>query len=164
MNRDLIAGAVLLAIAGAYYATIDTIAESTLSDEVGAAGLPRLLAALLALIAVVMMARAVLAARAARKATAAVHHPDEDEENDASVPRALGLLLIGAGYVVLLPYAGYVVCVALLIAAIALYEGAARSWVVPAAAIGGATLYWAIFVKLLGVHQPAGMFFQGWLS
>ena len=164
MNRDLVAGAVLLAIAGAYYNTIGDIAESTLSDEVGAAGLPRLLAGLLALIAVVMMARALLTALKSRKAVATPRGSDEDEEENASVPRAAGLLLIGAGYVVLLPFAGYVVCVALLIAAVALYEGAARSWVIPAAAIGGATLYWAIFVKLLGVHQPAGILIQGWLS
>ncbi|MCK0206641.1 tripartite tricarboxylate transporter TctB family protein [Starkeya koreensis] len=164
MNRDLIAGAVLLAIAGAYYVSIGTIADSTLSDEVGAAGLPLALAGLLALIALVMMARAVLATRAARRAGGPVAAVEDDEEGDASVPRALGLLLIGAAYVVLLPYAGYVLSVALLIAAVAFYEGAARSWVIPAAAIGGAALYWAIFVKLLGVHQPAGILVQGWLS
>lgn len=164
MNRDLIAGAVLLAIAGAYYASIGTIAESTLSDEVGATGLPLVLSGLLALIAVVMMARAALTIRAARRAAVPAGVAGEDEDSDASVPRALGLLLIGAAYVLLLPYAGYVIGVALLIGAVALYEGAPRSWVIPAAAIGGAALYWAIFVKLLGVHQPAGILIQGWLS
>ena len=77
------------------------------------------------------------------------------------LPRAVGFLLFGAAYVIVLPFVGYVVGTALLIGAVALYEGAARNWVVPAAAIGGGVFYWAIFVKLLGVHQPVGSLFQG---
>lgn len=162
MRQDYLSGGVLLALAAAYYVATGNIAESTLSDEIGATGLPRLLAMLLALIGLALLVRTALADRAARRArvTAA---PAEEEEG-ASLPRAVGLLLIGGAYVVLLPFIGYFLSVALLIGAVAFYEGAARSWVLPAAALGGATLYWAIFVKLLGVHQPAGTLFQGWLS
>jgi hypothetical protein len=56
------------------------------------------------------------------------------------------------------------VSIALLIGAIAFFERAERPWIVPAVAIGGAILYWAIFVKLLGVNQPAGSLWQGLLS
>jgi putative tricarboxylic transport membrane protein len=31
-------------------------------------------------------------------------------------------------------------------------------------ALGGAALYWAVFVKLLGVNQPVGAIWQGLLS
>lgn len=164
MNRDFLSGGVLLAIAAAYYLASGTIAESTLSDEVGATGLPHLLAALLAFIAVALMARAALAHRAARRAAGPARDLAEDEEDGASLPRAVGLLLLGAAYVVLLPLLGYVIAVALLIAGVALYEGAARNWIIPAAALGGAALYWAIFVKLLGVHQPTGTLLQGLFS
>ncbi len=162
MRQDYLSGGVLLALAAAYYAATGNIAESTLSDEIGATGLPRLLAMLLALIGLALLVRTALADRAARRARATAA-PAEEEEG-ASLPRAVGLLLIGGAYVVLLPFIGYFLSVALLIGAVAFYEGAARSWVLPAAALGGATLYWAIFVKLLGVHQPAGTLFQGWLS
>lgn len=162
MKRDFLSGGVLVALAAAYYIASGSIAESTLSDEIGATGLPRLLAMLLALIGLALLVRTALADLAARRNR--VPQVAAEEEEGASLPRAIGLLLIGGAYVVLLPFIGYFLAVALLIAGVALYEGAARSWVLPTAALGGATLYWAIFVKLLGVHQPAGTLFQGWLS
>jgi hypothetical protein len=162
MKRDFLSGGVLIALAAAYYIATGTIAESTLSDEIGATGLPRLLAMLLAFIGLALIARTAFVALAARRAN--VPQAAADEEEGAPLPRAVGLLLIGGAYVVLLPFIGYFLSVALLIGAVAFYEGAARSWVLPTAALGGATLYWAIFVKLLGVHQPAGSLFQGWLS
>lgn len=164
MRQDYLSGGVLLALAAAYYAATGTIAESTLSDEIGATGLPRLLALLLALIGLALLVRTALADLSARRTRVPAIAAEEEEEEGASLPRAIGLLLIGGAYVVLLPFLGYFLSVAMLIGAVAFYEGAARSWVLPTAALGGATLYWAIFVKLLGVHQPAGSLFQGWLS
>lgn len=162
MRQDYLSGGVLLALAAGYYAATGTIAESTLSDEIGATGLPRLLAMLLAFIGLALLVRTAFADLSARR----THVPQvaAEEEDGASLPRAVGLLLIGGAYVLLLPFLGYFLSVAMLIGAVAFYEGAARSWVLPTAALGGATLYWAIFVKLLGVHQPAGSLFQGWLS
>ncbi|MFC7395719.1 tripartite tricarboxylate transporter TctB family protein [Chelatococcus sp. GCM10030263] len=155
MNKDLISGIVLFAVAGLYYHFTGDIADSTLSDEVGATGLPVILAALLAILAVLLIGRSLVVARP----RAAVAAGDGDEA--ARPPRALGFLLFGAAYIVLLPLIGYGASIALLIAGIALYEGAARNWVVPAAAVGGAVLYWAVFVKLLGVNQPLGILLQG---
>ncbi|UXN57090.1 tripartite tricarboxylate transporter TctB family protein [Phyllobacterium zundukense] len=156
MNKDLISGVVLLAVSGTYYAWSSQIADSTLSDEVGATGLPHVLSIILAILAVLLIARAMLFRRA-RTATASA----DADEGDAGLPRAIGFLLLGAVYVFVLPFIGYVAGTALLIGAVALYEGAPRNWVVLAAAVGGAVFYWAIFVKLLGVHQPAGSLFQG---
>jgi hypothetical protein len=156
MSKDLISGVVLLAISGTYYAWSGGIADSTLSDEVGATGLPHVLSFVLAILAVLLIVRAILVSRA-RTAIAT----GADEGSDARLPRAIGFLLLGAVYVFVLPFIGYVAGTALLIAAVALYEGAPRNWVVLAAAGGGAVLYWALFVKLLGVHQPVGSLFQG---
>ncbi|MGA0564373.1 tripartite tricarboxylate transporter TctB family protein [Ancylobacter sp. VNQ12] len=161
MNKDGWSGIVLLALAGAYYWASGTIANSTLEDEVGAVGLPHALAVALALLGLILVARAVLAARADAGLAGG---GEEDEERDAKIPRALGFLAFGAAYVLLLPYVGYLLGVALLIGTVALYEGAPRRWTVPAAAIGGALLYWAVFVKLLGVNQPVGTLFQGLFS
>ncbi|MBS7544571.1 tripartite tricarboxylate transporter TctB family protein [Ancylobacter oerskovii] len=158
MNKDAWSGVALLAVAGIYYWATGAIPDSTLEDEVGAVGLPHVLALVLALLGLILLVRGVLAARS-EAATA-----PEDEERDARLPRALGFLALGAAYVLLLPYVGYLLGVALLIGAVALYEGAPRNWTLPAAALGGAVLYWAVFVKLLGVNQPVGTLFQGLFS
>ncbi|NLS04113.1 tripartite tricarboxylate transporter TctB family protein [Rhizobium sp. P32RR-XVIII] len=157
MNKDLISGVVLLAIAGTYYTWSTQIADSTLSDEVGAGGLPQVLSVILAILAVILIARALLVARLRTAAAAG----SDDEDDNARLPRAIGFLLFGAAYIFLLPFVGYIIATALMIGAVALYEGAPRTWVVVAAAIGGGVFYWAVFVKLLGVHQPMGLIFQG---
>ncbi|WGD30585.1 tripartite tricarboxylate transporter TctB family protein [Ancylobacter sp. WKF20] len=157
MNKDGWSGLVLLALAGAYYVATGSIANSTLEDEVGAIGLPHALAVVLALIGIAIFLRGLRAGRAPAD-------PHDEEDADVRLPRALGFLAFGAVYVLILPFAGYLVSVALLIGAVALYEGAPRRWTVPAAAIGGAILYWAVFVKLLGVNQPAGTLFAGLFS
>jgi putative tricarboxylic transport membrane protein len=154
MNKDALSGLVLLLIAGLYYAATGSIADSTLSDEVGATGLPRVLSFALAGLGLLLVVRSLLAARAASQ-------PQAEKDGDAGFPRAVGFLMFGAAYVLALPYLGYVVSIALLIGAIAFFERAERPWIVPAVAIGGAILYWAVFVKLLGVNQPAGSLWQG---
>ncbi|AYD03653.1 tripartite tricarboxylate transporter TctB family protein [Neorhizobium sp. NCHU2750] len=163
MNKDLFSGPALLAVAGIYYTWSTQIADSTLSDEIGAAGLPQVLAALLAILSLCLIIRSLLSAKArtAQLAATGVAEDDEEEDFNAPLPRAVGFLLFGAIYICLLPFVGYVVSTALLIGAIALYEGAPRTWVVIAAAVGGGVLYWAIFVKLLGVNQPAGSLLGG---
>ena len=159
MNRDTLSGLALLVLAGAYYRAMGAIAESTLSDEVGATGLPRILVIALAGLGVILLMRSLFVAK---EASASGESGDRDEE--ATLPRAIGFLLLGAAYVLILPYVGYIAGVALLIGVVAFYEGAPRSWTLPVAALGGAILYWAVFVKLLGVNQPAGVIFQGLLS
>lgn len=164
MNTDVLSGVVLLVIAGLYYWLAGSIPDSTLSDEVGATGLPYALTYALAALGLLLVVRSLQAVRRARPVVVEEVEGEEDAEKDARLPRAVGFLLFGAAYVLLIPYVGYIVGIALLIAAITLYEGAAWRWTVPAAAIGGAVLYWAIFVKLLGVSQPAGTLFQGLFS
>lgn len=160
MTKDGWSGLILLVLAAAYYWAARDIPESTLSDEVGATGLPHLLAVALAGLGLILLVRSLLN----KPARAVGAEAENGDGNRASLRRAIGFLLFGAGYAAVLPYLGYVVGVALLIAAVALYEGAPRRWTVPAAAIGGAVLYWAVFVKLLGVNQPVGAIFGAFLS
>jgi cell division protein FtsW (lipid II flippase) len=164
MAKDLLSGVVLIAVAGIYYTWSTQIADSTLSDEIGAAGLPQVLAVILVILGLCLVGRTLLSARMNAATAGAAVDDDEEEDRNAPLPRAVGFLLFGAAYVFLLPFVGYIISTALLIAAIALYEGAPRTWVVLAAAAGGGILYWAIFVRLLGVNQPMGSLFQGLFS
>lgn len=156
MKRDLVSGLVLLVIALLYYAATNSIAESSLSDEVGATGLPRALTYALAALGLLLVLRTVLVAQPVRQPA-----KDSDSDEDARLPRAVGFLLFGAGYVLLLPILGYFVATALLIGSVALFERAQRPWVVVITALGGAVLYWSVFVKLLGVNQPVGAIWRG---
>ena len=157
MNKDLLSGLVLLLIAGLYYVGSGTIADSTLSDEVGASGLPRVLSVVLAGLGLLLVVRSLIAVRPAARAS-------KEEADGSRLPRAIGFLAFGVGYVLLLPILGYIVSIALLIMGVALFERAERPWFVPVTAIGGAVLYWAIFVKLLGVNQPIGSLWQSLVS
>jgi hypothetical protein len=71
--------------------------------------------------------------------------------------RAAGMLAIGIVYVFALPYLGYIVSLALLIAATAWYQERAFGrwlWVI---AIVGAVVFWIIFVQVLQIDEPAGI-------
>ena len=149
MNKDVVSGSVLLLVAAGYYWATLQIADSSLSDEVGAQGLPRILAFLLAGLALLILVRGVLVSPK-RLATS-----DTDEDPDASPRRALGFLAIAAGYVLVSPLVGYGPALAFLIAAVAIYEGVKPSWRTAAIAIGGAAVFWLLFVQLLGVEQPS---------
>ena len=75
--------------------------------------------------------------------------------------RAFGLLIIGVIYLFMLAFLGYVLSIALLFAAVAFYLGAAFNWRMMLIAAAGAVVLWTIFVILLGVPMPAGLFSQG---
>jgi hypothetical protein len=155
MRKDLFASIGLLVLAAAYYLYATTIPQSTL-DEPGVPGpssLPTVLAAFLALIAITLGARA-LAAEPARS-----RPKDEDKEDEAPWPRALGVLVIGALYIPVADLIGYWGALLLLIGGLSVYEGMKPSWRTAAVALGGATFFWLLFVVILGVRQPQGVLF-----
>lgn len=155
MHKDLFSSAALLAVAGAYYIASSRILDTSLSDEVGARGLPTVLAALLALLALGIGFRALALSPAGRRASTP---PVADDEPEAAPLRALGLLVIGALYIPIAWIAGYIPAIALLLIMVALYEGARFSWRVIAIAVMGAAFFWLLFIVLLGVSQPQGFY------
>jgi putative tricarboxylic transport membrane protein len=150
MNKDVLSGGVLLLVAAAYYWATLQIPDSSLSDEVGAQGLPRILAFLLAGLALLILARGFLVAPKPLASDV-----DAADDPDAFPRRALGLLAIAAGYVLVSPLVGYGPALAILIAAVAIYEGTKPTWRMAAVAVGGALVFWLLFVQLLGVEQPS---------
>ncbi len=67
------------------------------------------------------------------------------------------MLLIGMAYLALVGTIGYLPAVALLLLATARYVGRPWSLELVAVATGGAVLYWLIFVRLLGIPLPPGL-------
>jgi putative tricarboxylic transport membrane protein len=150
VKQEIAGGAALLVLATVYLIGASGIPHSTLSDEVGARGLPYLLGVLLAIVSVGIMARGVFAPAAGAA---------EDDEKSSSLPRALGvfacaLLFIGVAWL-----AGYLIAAIAALLAVMLYEGAKFDFRVVAIAVGGAISFWLFFVYFLGVEQPIGRLF-----
>lgn len=145
MNRDAVFGGVTLTIAIVYYAMAAAIPESLLADAVGPQGLPESYAVVLAGLSLILIARATIRTSGLRR------------EGLAAGFRPLGLLLIGILYVATVSWLGYVPSLAALIAATAYYQGGIVNRQVVLVAASGAVCFWLLFVVLLGISQPAGL-------
>jgi hypothetical protein len=153
-RTDFAVGAGAIVLAAAYLLLAGRIPESLLSDTVGAAGMPRTVGWALAAVGLLLCVRSVFG-RAS---------PPADEETTAGVRphlRAIGLLAILFGYVLLAPWLGYAVATGLLLAAAAAYAGAPRTrnlLLVPALA---AVLFWFLFVQAFGIAMPGSLLLGG---
>lgn len=153
MNRDIAGGIALAVFAALYIWGAGQIQHSSLSDGVGARGIPLVLGILLVVIAAAIIGRAWLAG--ARGIAVG------NEDDNGRLPRVLGLLACGVLYMVAGWLAGYVIAVFITMTAISVYEGAPWGVRTLAVAASGAVAFWLIFVKLLAVAQPAGLLFGG---
>ena len=142
MSRDGALGIAGLVLAGAYYLMAADVPESQLADAVGPQGLPKIYAAVLAGLSLILIARS-FTRRAA-------------DEKAPPLLRPLGLLAFGAVYIAVVPWLGYVMSIALLIAATAWFQGGVFTTRIALVSVGGAALFWLMFVQLLGVPHPPG--------
>lgn len=147
MGREMVFGGAMLVLSAAYYGMADRLPVSQLSDAIGPEGLPKIYALALAALSLLLIAGAVAARR--RAAAAA--------EARAPVSRVAGMLLMGAAYIVLAPWIGYPIAIAALIAATTYYQGGAFTREAGLVAVSGGVLFWLLFVVLMGIEQPAGI-------
>jgi hypothetical protein len=165
MHTDLAFGLIALAVAVAYYLMAAAIPETVLGDAVGAAGLPKLYAYILGALALVLIARS----SRQRAAGSGEGNSDQlsalsDQEEGTEAARrsgqpwlrAAGIVLLGVAYILIVPWAGYMPALAVLIGATAYYEGV-RDRRVVIVAIVGAAFFWVLFVRFLGIAQPSGL-------
>jgi hypothetical protein len=147
MNADVVFGGAAFALAVAYYLIAATIPSSLLADAIGPQGLPKTYAILLAGLSLLLIVRSVRL-KPDRRQTTASRQP---------LWRVAGLLAIGVAYVVVVPWLGYLPSLAALIMATTYYQGGAFNRQVVVIALGGAVVFWLLFVVLLGIPQPAGL-------
>ena len=147
MNRDFVFGAACLALAAGYYGMAAAIPESALSDTVGPQGLPQTYAIVLAALSSLLIVRSIGHARG-RAATPAHASP---------MLRVAGMLLIGIVYLAAVPWLGYVLALTGLIAATTYYQGGGLNARVAAVALSGALFFWLLFVAVLGIPHPPGI-------
>jgi len=160
MSRDAALALLTLAVAAAYYALAVAIPPSDLADAVGPQGLPVSYAMVLGGLSLVLLVRSTLvrmragvAARPGEVTTPA----SESATRRHRGWRVAGMLLIGAGYVAVVPWLGYAVTIGLLLALTTWYQGGIFGRRVAIVAVAGALLFWLLFVQLLGIAQPSGL-------
>jgi putative tricarboxylic transport membrane protein len=159
VTRDTGVGLGLLLLAGLYWLGADRIRVSRLEGIVGAQAVPKALAVSLAILAALLIAQDLWRAR---RAAAAVGGRNGEAGGAQAHQRAAGMLLIGTGYLVVVSTIGYVPAVALLVLATARFMGRAWSAELILLAVGGALLYDLLFVRLLGIPLPPGIWPGVW--
>jgi hypothetical protein len=160
MTRDAWIGVVFLAFAVVYWIAADGIRISPLDGPVTAAGLPKSLAYAMGVLAMLLIVRSLAVKRIVTAKPAAAEGGDEKESDLGNVRqhlRAVGMLVIGVGYLLMVPYLGYTLSILGLVLATAVYSGArfgAKTALI--ASLGGVFFYF-FFVKLLHIPQPPGL-------
>jgi hypothetical protein len=158
MTRDSAVAVGLILLAGLYWRGAGQIRVSPLEGVVGAQAVPKSLAVGLAALSALLIAQDLWRGRRAAAA------PGQESEVSGTYAhlRAAGMLLIGIGYLVLVSTIGYAPAVALLVLATALYLGQGLSARLVAVALGLALFYYLMFVRLLGIPLPPGIWPGAW--
>ncbi len=144
MNRDLVFGVACLAFAAGYYLMAAAIPESALSDAVGPQGLPKTYAVVLGALSLVLILRS----WKTRLSVSARRVP---------IMRVAGMIVIGTVYLAVVPWTGYILALAGLIAATTYYQGGGLNGRVALVAVSGAVFFWILFVAVLGIPHPPGI-------
>ena len=127
-------------LTAAYWMAAHALPTSFLADAVGADGVPKVLAGMLAVFSLLIGLRAL---RQRAESAARKNHG-----------RALLIAVLGFGYLLVVPFAGYLVSIALLAAVAALHYGAPRRPGVALFGVGTALVLWLVFGALLGIALP----------
>ena len=151
MPSDLVFGCVMLAASVGYYLLATAVPRSLLDDVIGPQGLPKAYALLLAGLSILQIMRSLL-----RRRDGAMMSAVSRSGQLRSLWRAGGMLAIGAGYLVVVPWIGYIPSIAGLIFVTILYQKGGSRRRAAVVAVSGALFFWVLFVQLLGIPQPAG--------
>ena len=168
MTRDTWIGIVMLGFAGLYWVGADGIRVSPLDGPVTAAGLPKSLAYALGGLALLLILRSLtlkfMAAKAAAGSGAGsgTGSAPADAEAAGGIAwrrhlRAAGMLGLGIGYLLIVPYLGYTLTVIGLLLATALYIGAKFGPKTLAIAGIGGVFFYLLFVQFLHIPLPPGL-------
>ncbi len=147
-GREIALGGFVVVLAAGYFAAAAALPVSLLTDEVGASGVPKLLAVSLGILGAMQLGRTVLFPVSVDLA--------DGPRGAATHARAFGMLAIGTVYTLATPYLGYPVALAALIFVVAAYVGLRPSPRLGLVAVTGALFFWFTFVKLLGISMPVG--------
>ena len=168
LPRDVWIGVLFLILTALYWRSASTIPISPLDGVVNAAAMPHALAVAMAAFCCILILRALavewLFVRAARVAAqsgsgAVASRPDTGEKDGTLRDhlRAAGMLAIGIVYLLILPYLGYILSMTALVLSASVFIGARAGLYTLAVAVGTAVVFYLLFVLLLDIPMPAGV-------
>ena len=151
---DRISGGLGMLLAAGYIVNAQSIEDSLLADAVGAAGVPTGVGVVLLIASLFLFVKSFKS-----KASMLNETEEEPSEGGSQHPHAmaLGLLLILAAYVFLLPILGYVLSVGLLVGAAAWFAGARRYTSLVLCAVLAGPVLWFVFDWTLEIRLPVGL-------
>ena len=156
LTKDLWIGLTVLLVAAVFWFEAGKIRISPLDGPVNAAGLPRSLAYALGALAIILMLRSLIG-------TALGYRSTSDETGESTLAdvmrphlRAVGMLAIGVGYLLIVSWLGYAITIVALLLAVSLYNGASLNLRTAAVALIGGVFYHLLFVEFLGIPLPPG--------
>ena len=154
-HGDLAFGGATLVIGVAYYFMATAVPVSRLADAIGPQGLPKVYALMLVALSLIL----VLASLRKRFASRSPRGSEARERPAArSLLRAVGMLVIGAAYIVVVPWLGYLLAISVLIFATTYYQGGTIGRNATLVALCGGVFVWLLFVVMMGIAQPPGFF------
>ncbi len=152
-TRDFVGGLAAILLAGFYLVFAFRQRVSALADTIGPAGMPKVLGFLMLGLGILLCANSLYQSiRHKEKLTS------QWQGQGHRILRAFGLLSLAIVYLLLVNMLGYALSIAILLALVALYLGASPDWKLGLTALLGAGFLWTIFVILLDVPMPAGIF------
>ena len=164
-QRDRVLALLAAVLAVSYVAGARGIEDSLLSDEVGAGGVPQAVGITMLVAAIALFGKSFIGPEQGTQAVdpseAAAAARGKASTGTAAelrsfVLRTVGLVLILCGYVLLLPLAGYMLSICLLVLCTGALAGApVRAPLLLTSALAG-PLLWGLFGYLLQVRMPAG--------
>ena len=156
---DLVLGGLLLAFGLVVVLAAAQLKAGSTTDPLGPRGFPLLLGlGFLGAGAGLLVKTVLTARRPADSVDALLDLEDEEDDGPANRPR----LVLGASavvaYVLLLPYAGFLLTTAVFLAAMIRLQGGARPRAFVAMVVGFPTAVWLLFAVVLNVPLPSGVF------
>lgn len=158
-QSNLITGAVGLLFSLAYIRFAGGIEDSLLADAVGASGVPMSVGAAMGLASALLLLKGFLQKPAPVLPVQAQESPQPDAPPNPH-RLALGLLVILATYLTVLPWLGYVLAIGLLSVAVAWFAGGREAKVLMGFVLCTGPLLWLLFDFALKVKMPTGIWAQ----
>ena len=156
MTRDSYIGVGLLVFSALFWMEANKIPTSFLDTSVPASAIPKMLGIAMGVLSVILIAQGILAGRK-RSSTEPQERSGEFERGWHGHWRAFGMFVIGVCYLVIVPYLGYVASTALLLAAVAYFNGKKAALPLILFAVLGAAFFYAMFTLGLDVQMPGGL-------
>ena len=159
-HSDRLTGCLGMAFSSMYIYQASLIEDSLLADAVGVAGVPTAMGYLMLAASLFLFLKSWLKTKQKAELSEYATEPGGSEHPHL---KALGLLVILAAFVAIVPALGFVVSIGLFVAVVAYYAGARDAKTLLWCALITGPMLWLSFDYALEIHLPTGMWSQ-WIG